>query len=776
MTKYYLIILLLLLVNRLNAQHVISGFIYDEDTHEKLIGATIIDANTVNGTLSNNDGYFTFSINSDSISVSFVGYQSKKIFIQNNAILEIYLKPGTQLSEVSIYHNRFKQTNISKLSSSEILKIPSLGGKPDVLKALQLTPGIQGQTEGSSLLNVRGGSPGENLYLIDDIPLIYVNHIGGFLSVFNPDMINSIDVYKSNFPAKYGGKLSSVLAISQREGNKKQWRGNLGIGITDVSFNIEGPIIEDTMSLIVTGRKTLIDYPMALMTYLINDDYMMYYGFHDVNAKWSYKPNKTNSFNANAYIGSDYINYRLIPLNLEEDNIKYFNKWGNYMLSGKWNRVINNKLFVANSVSTTRYRLMRKSKVNPGIKDTIDVLISDFRSIVQDVSIRSDWQMNPNNQLKLSFGAKTSLLHGVPSKTIYSVNSISRPNKTNGFEASIYENTIWKPIQNLELNAGFRFVNYFSSGYNINKLEPRLSANILLGNHQFSANYQKINQFTHLLLAAGAVFNNEVWITADHDIPAAQSQQYGISWLSNFINNTYSAEFNIYQKKSTNLATYKEGFSTLLGDGNWKNKVEINGIGESKGIELFIRKNKGELTGFVSYTYSNTTRQFPGINNGEQYTFDYDRPHSLSISINKQLNDNWDFNAAWIYQTGLPYTPVVGSYLTYIDEDEIETVIYGKRNSKRMKNYHRLDISFVYNKINKKGRKVEWNFSVYNIYNRKNANSYYYAYSPDPSDSYIAEGEDYLKQYQNSFFPFIPSISYKVYFNEIKHIGKLNLN
>lgn len=765
--KYIFLGILLFLTFGVHAQKCrVSGFIYDFDTHEKLIGATVSERSTTVGTTTNSNGYFSMKVDNDSVRFGFVGYHPQIFLFKSDTIVEIYLKPGTNLAEIKVVREKFKTTNVSKLSGAEIMQIPSVSGKPDVLKALQLTTGIETQAEGTSLLTVRGGSPGENLYLIDDVPLIHVNHIGGFISVFNPDMINSIDVYKGNFPAKYGGKLSSVLTISQREGNKKHWKGNFGLGVTDASFTVEGPIIEDTMSIIVTGRKTLIDYPMALLTLLSNDGLLMYYGFHDVNAKWSYKPNKTNSFHANLYVGDDYLNYRLIAKDSDGEKNKYKNNWGNYMLSGKWNCVLNNNLFVSNTVSTTRYHLRSLTKYTSS-EDSINIVLSEYKSIVQDYSLRSDWQYIPFNQLKFDFGANASYIHNVPNKIIYSTKSVESASVVNGLEASVYESAHWNPIKNIQIDAGFRFVNYFTSGYNLSKIEPRLSASFVLGNHQINANYQKINQYSHLLMTSGSVFNNEVWITSDSDIPAAQSVQYGFSWISSYFDDNYSFEVNFYHKLSTNLATYKEGYSTLLGDGNWKNKVETGGIGASKGLEISVKKNIGEYTGFISYTLSKTTRQFPGINSGEEFIYNFDRPHSFSITLNKELNKKWNFTVAWIYQTGLPYTPVVGRSLIYNDDEESEVLIYGERNSARMKNYHRLDLAARYNNITKKGRRVEWVFSIYNAYNRKNANSYYYGYSKDLYADVSAD-EAYFKQYQNSFFPIIPNVSYKIYFDDIQ--------
>ena len=259
MTRYIFTIVILLFPIFLFSQIKISGFVKDAETGEMLIGVTVLEENTNNGVATSANGYFSILSKGNTIKVSYIGYNNISLKCYSDTSLTILLKPGQELDEIKVTGERFQKFNTTTLSVAELKTIPAMGGKPDVLKTLQLMPGIQSQGEGTSLLNVRGGNPGENLYLIDNIPLLYVNHLGGFFSVFNPDMINSMEVYKAGFPAKYGGKLSSVMSITQREGNNKQWKGNFGIGITDASFSVEGPLIKEKASIIITGRKTLIE-------------------------------------------------------------------------------------------------------------------------------------------------------------------------------------------------------------------------------------------------------------------------------------------------------------------------------------------------------------------------------------------------------------------------------------------------------------------------------------------------------------------------------------
>jgi hypothetical protein len=309
--KFLSIFSFLLLASFASAQIKVSGFVKDVQTGELLIGASVVKNNSNIGTATNNFGYFSLLIHKGVINVSFIGYKNFSFSCINDTVLTIYLEPGQELAEIEVKGQPFQNFNTTKLSTKELLSIPAIGGKPDVMKTLQLMPGIQAQSEGTSLINVRGGNPGENLYLIDNVPLIYVNHLGGFTSVFNPDMINSIELYKGGFPAKYGGKLillCPLLNAKETKSNGKEFSSC----ITDASFSIEGPLIKDKASLIVTGRKTLID-PLMMLVSGISDggDFITFYGFHDLNGKVTFRPNSKNSFHINFYLGDDYLNFCL---------------------------------------------------------------------------------------------------------------------------------------------------------------------------------------------------------------------------------------------------------------------------------------------------------------------------------------------------------------------------------------------------------------------------------------------------------------------------------
>lgn len=773
---YFLITVIILTNNILPAQNKIriTGFVTEASTGELLIGANILEKGTNNGVATDNNGFFSIITKVPAtLQVSFIGYTTQNITFNNpiDTLIRIELIPGNQLDEVVIKSQVSPKFNITNLSTKELCKIPSLSGKPDIAKGLQLMPGILSPNEGSSLLLVRGGDVGQNLYLFDNVPVIHVNHLGGFISVFNPDIINNVEIYKGGFPAKYGGRLSSIMNITQKEGDNSMFKGSFGIGLTDASLTLEGPLKLKNSSFIIAARKTMIEIPYAMLSKFAGD-YMIVYGFHDINAKLSWKPDNKNSYSFNFYQGDDYLHFWV---NFSNTKAHSGVNWGNWLGSFKWNRVISSKLFSTTSISYTRYRL--RDKVNAENKDTANPFsyAQNLKATVQDYSLRSGWQYKLFKNWSLDFGLQSSFMIHSPSIIYKSDQSVQpSPIIVNSSENAIYlENNIiiWNKIQT---NFGVRYVNYFAKGFYDFSLEPRVNFNYLINsNHTFNLSYMKASQYSHLIFTSGNIMNNELWIPSNSTISPSGSDQYTIGWQGNFYNGKLTAEVNAYYKSMYNLATIKEGYTGILGDSNWMSKIETGGNGTSKGLEFMIRKTSGSFTGFASYTLSNSTRQFANINSGQEYLFDYDRLHSFAINLNYHINDKLNLNVTWIYQTGLPYTPVLGKLLIpnpdpYSDEPYTEAFIYGERNSVKMRDSHRLDIGLTYSKFTKKRHlPCEWTFSVYNVYNRENPYTYFYEKkwtAVNPSD-FNSEMYYEIFLYQRSYLPIIPSFSYKVYFN-----------
>ncbi len=763
----------------------ISGFVRDQHSGELLIGANIRSTHDKGGTSSDNNGYFSFVVRiPGTVKISYVGYKPAEVAfsVPKDTLIDVALVPGEELGEVVVKGLRTPVNNVSTLRISELRQLPSLGGKPDVLKSMQLLPGIQAQNEGSSLLLVRGGDPGQNLYLFDNVPVIYVNHLGGFMSVFNPDIINSIDLYKGGFPARFGGRVSSVVDITQREGDRTSLKGSLSLGVTDLSFTVEGPTKLKNSSFILTGRKTLIDPLMATVTRIIDmNGLVVAYGFHDLNGKFTWKPDERNSFHLNLYQGDDYLNYWSVQKN-EKGGVKETQKshlknaWGNWLASARWNHVISPRIFMTNTLSYTRYRLNLFQ--NYTITDSIKHPIFDrnYLSSVADLSIRSNLKVQVLNWWSLDAGLQASYLDHIPN-SYYQSTLEQQPvvERLRAFEPALYLDNKFSLGSRIEANLGLRWVGYLTKGFSSMSLEPRARINLTLApDQQLSASYQRVTQNEQLLFTAGSVMNNEVWVPAGAGIDPARSDQYTLGWNSSFHNGQYAAEITGYYKTLSNLATYREGYSSLMGDLDWRSKVVTGGTGRSAGVEFLVKKQYGDWTGFASYAYSRTTRQFPQINKGQEFAFDFDRPHTASLNINHKFNEKWSASLTWVYQTGLPYTPVLGRQLTLDTEPDengnlgyYEVLMYGDRNSGRMKDYHRLDVGATLNTITKRNRKATWTFSVYNVYNRHNP---YFYYFNTRTDNYIERPENLTdfkatNMYQMSFFPIIPSVSYKLYFD-----------
>lgn len=760
------------------SEFTVSGIVRDKMTGEVLIGVNILETNLNKGVATDYNGYFTIKAKLPiELQFSYIGYKQETVSIgeRQDTLLAVFLDPTVELEAITVSAKRASTSNVVRMDIKEISLIPSLGGKPDIMKAMQLLPGISTQNEASSLLLVRGGDPGQNLYLFDNVPVIYVNHLGGFFSVFNPDIINNIDLYKAGFPSRYGSKLSSIVDIVQKEGDLSGLKGAINIGLTDVSFLLEGPTKLKNSSFIIAGRKTLIDPLLALASYSLEDNnFILSYGFHDINGKFTWRPNIKNTFNVNMYIGDDYVHYRNHPKLKETTGThRLSNTWGNILFSAHWKSVISSGKYLSTNISYNRYRYKDRYKHTlPEVTDSSSFKRVQLNSI-QDLSLRSEFKSFLTNNYSIETGIQSSLLFYLPYYSSDDRLSKSHKRILSNETALFLDNKILLK-ENVTLTAGLRLSNYYTRSFNDLSIEPRiqLSAGISK-NHRLNVSFMRNRQASHLLFATGNFFMNEVWIPSNTNIRPASAYQYDIGWNADIANMFYT-EIQFFYKNMNNLSTYKEGYLSLRGEGDWESKIETGGIGDAVGAEFLIRKTKGRWTGFVGYTLSKATRQYPQINSGEKFLFDFDRRHSLGLSSSYKINDKISISMNWVYQTGLPYTPAIGKQLVpFFDNDSngdisyYEALIYGDRNSAKMRDYHRLDIGMNYETVTKKGRTAIWSFSLYNAYNRKNAYFYYYNNSKNAEFYYSELGDDPqpLALYQRSFFPVLPTFSYKVIFD-----------
>lgn len=769
--KCIIALIVLLTMQHLGYAISVSGFVRDAQTGEVLIGANVWEKSQNVGTSTDNRGYFNLKVGAASeISISYIGYKTQYIVLKNSkdSFINVALESVLNLEELTVTATREKTYDLVRISAKELMQIPSMAGKPDVIKALLLQPGVLASSEGMSIMMVRGGEPGQNQYLLDNVPLIYVNHLGGMFSVFNPDMINSIDFYKGSFPARHGGKLSSIVDITQREGDISKHQGSFSLGITDASVAFEGPLANKKMSYIVTARKTLVDALMIGATAISDaNNTLAAYGFHDVNAKISYKPNNKNSFSLNLYQGDDYLNFWSKPWKIKNDERTHVNQqWGNWLVSGRWNSVVSAKIFTENIVSFSRYR--NKSGLDFSYKEenTIKALTQLNRASVNDFSLRSAWKYSLSKNWNITFGGHLGFLMYEPDYNYIS----TTPTKTistihQSIESAVYVENKIQIAPSLLFQPSLRLSNFNNNGENFFELEPRINLTYSINNkHNVNLSYMQVSQNSHLVFIETKLLKREVWLPATNTLRPELSDQYSASWNGQFANGKYSAEANVYFKQMQNLVTLKEGYENMYDITGVDNKIEWNGRGTAYGLECMIKKNTGNWTGSLAYAYSYSNRQFANINNGQSYEFEYNRPHNISLNVSRNLGKNWTMSAIWLWQSGTPYTPELGKYYTlnYATEPAI-VILYGDKNSSHMQPYHRLDVGFNHHITTKRGNKAIWTYSLYNAYNRINSVSYYL--DNDKSRDNSVRLDRPLQLYKTGLFPIIPSIAYKVYFD-----------
>ncbi|MFO7659170.1 MAG: TonB-dependent receptor [Bacteroidales bacterium] len=769
----------------------ISGYISNKETGEKLIGASIYDATKLKGTTSNNYGFYSLSYSKgDTVNliVSYIGYSifQQKFVIKANVTLDVMLEPGTELEQVEVRSTRpiYERAEISthKIPIHEIKKLPAIGGECDLVKALQFLPGVQSGNEGSSGLYVRGGSPDQNLILLDGVPLYYVNHMGGFVSVFNPDAINSVSLIKGGFPARYGNRLSSVLDVRMNEGNMKNFKGNSTIGLISSKVCMEGPLKKDTSSYIISFRRFLYDIFTRPITYFALGGVSLGYNFYDFNIKTNYTFSPRNRLYFSYYMGDDKLSVRIRNKDLEMKKASGVVKWGNKLGTLRWAHVFNQKLFSNTSLYYTHYR-------HQVIQDYVydpDYSYNKYFSGISDVGLNLELEYSPLSNYRIMFGGSAVYHHYLPSlsenRQLY--DGISNSYKHRGFNPKAFESAVY--IENqadffklFNLNAGVRLSNYQLADTGFLSVEPRLLLSVRTSMvSAVKLAYSTMQQNIHLLTSEGTGMPVDYWIPATAKLLPEQSRQLSAAWVLSTHKNMFEWSIEGFYKQMNNLVSFEEGINYLGNSGDWQDKVETGGKGVSYGLEFFARKKTGKSTGWIGYTLAKTTRQFENQNRGNIYPYKYDRRHDISMVYTYKLNEKIDFSATWVYGTGNAITLATGHYLAIDDNDYVthrdkgnytgpfklyDAHIYGGKNSFRMRDYHRLDVGINFRKEKKKGERI-WNISIYNVYSRKNPYYYYWdiEYTYDRSTGQSTASSP--KLYQVSLFPIMPSVSYSFVF------------
>ncbi len=784
------LLLVLAIVHKVYSQNItISGYVYCASTGETLIGANIYDHELKRGTTSNSFGFYSFDLptnDSAIIRISYTGYttQTYNIFSAESINKDFKLSLGEQLDEVEITASselpieQSREMSLIKIPINQIQNLPAIGGESDIMKAMQLMPGVQSGSEGSNGLYVRGGSPDQNLILFDDVPLYYVNHLGGFVSIFNTDAIKSISLTKGGFPAHFGSRLSSVLDVRMKDGNTKETHGGIMFGLIASKAYIEGPIKKDTTSYLISYRRFLYDLITRPITKIVNDGTSVGYNFYDFNAKINHLINSKNRIYGSFYVGDDQIRSDFVEESGDDkEESKYLQRWGNLASAIRWNHLFNQKLFSNVTLSYTRYRFLTEDSNTSKSADFNTSHFSNFSSGINDLSFKIDFDYNLSTNYRMKFGLGSVYHAFKPGATHYrltdlnieSIDTTYSNSKLYAWDHAFYQENIFKIGSKLKLNLGMRATLYRVKSKTFSSFEPRGLANYSMNEtSSIKFSYAKMQQYVHLLTSLGSAMPIDLWVPATDKLPPSVSHQWALGYARSYKKGMYELSIEGYYKEVLNLITYKAGVSYLSNSNKWEDQVEKDGLGVSYGIEILFQKKLGKTTGWVGYSLSKTNRKFENINNGKPYAYRYDRRHDISMVINHKLDENINLSATWVYGTGNAFTMAVGKYFiidnTHGGNIPAPVHIYEGKNTHRMRSFHKLDVGINFHKKRKRGERI-WNLSIYNLYNRQNPYFYYY----DTSSGFANSGSTNEVTYktvikQRSLFPFIPSISYSFRF------------
>ncbi|MEZ4858039.1 MAG: TonB-dependent receptor [Flavobacteriaceae bacterium] len=783
----YLLYFLFSIYSYSQEKFTLNGTLLEEATGETLIGVNVIIPELQTGTITNEYGFYSITLPSGNYEVLFssLGFvtQQQNVALNKNITLNISLKNDTeQLEEVIITADveraniKAPQMSVNTLTAGTIKSIPVVLGEADVIKALLLLPGVSNAGEGASGFNVRGGAADQNLILLDEATIFNSSHLFGFFSVFNPDAIKDVKLFKGSIPSRYGGRVSSVLEIFQKEGNSKALKFNGGIGIVASRLLAEGPILKDKAAFLVGGRASYAHLFLPLFD-INNSAY-----FYDLNTKLNYRINDNNNIFLSGYFGRDLFSI----------NDSFVNTYGNAVGNFRWNHIFNDKLFSNLSLIYSDYYY--------GLE--LDFVGFKWNSGIQNFNLKYDLKHYITDKLQVNYGLNNIYYSFNPGKII--------PNnpesgivaeqliKKYANESALYVDVEQKLSPKLNVEYGVRvshFIRFGQDEINVYKdnnpvdfdpftlvykegepietiassrsdqlksytnFEPRVSAAYAFNDDlSIKASYTRLSQYLHLLSNTSSPTPLDVWTPSGPYVKPQLLDQYAFGVFKNLYHRDYTLETEVYFKEIQNRIDYIDGANLIAN--NAIEQVILNGEARSYGLELLLRKNTGKLQGWVSYTLSKSEQRTPprnenetGINNGNWYNTPYDKPHDISIYANYELNNTWTFNSNFVFQTGRPTNYPIGQFVF----QDVVVPYYGLRNVERLPAYHRIDISANYTPTQKKEKKwsSEWVFSIYNLYNRRNAASINFRQNEDTGAN---------EAVRTSIFGIVPSVTYNFKF------------
>lgn len=772
--------------------YTISGYIRDKESKELLLGVPVYIPSIKTGVVTNNFGFYSITLpKQDSLLVlySYVGYAavSKLIQLDKNILLNVDLEQSATLKTVEVVSDRAERvSNSSNMSVidipiNQIKELPAFLGEKDVLKVLQLMPGVQKGSEGSAGFYVRGGGADQNLIILDDAPVYNAFHLFGFFSLFNGDALKNVSLIKGGFPARYGGRLSSVVEMTMKDGNKEKFHGEGGIGLISSRLTLEGPLVKGKSSFLVAARRTYIDVLMQPFIKMANGmNTAAGYYFYDLNAKVNYDLNEKNRVFLSGYFGQD--KFYLKDKGTENDGSMFKDKinlgWGNATATARWNHLYGGKLFSNTSFIFTDYKFL--ILVENSYKN--DVFKLKYHSGIQDLSLKYDLDYHPNPKHYIRTGAIVTSHTFTPNAIVVKSSDFPSDNTSKkilitGYESAVFVEDDYQVTPLLKINAGIRFTDFAVQKRNYFNIEPRFSASYNLKEDlAVKASYSTMNQYIQLVSNTGIGLPTDLWVPSTKNIIPQRAQQVALGLGKDFLEQNFALTVEGYYKKMNHIIGFKEGASFLdIGDidvpkeevinNSWEDKV-TQGKGTSYGAEVLLQRKEGKFTGWVGYTLSWSQLQFDALNFGKKFYAKYDRRHDISlvgIYKIKEMSEKRKaitLSGTWVYGTGNAITLPISSYIFPIpggngNANSSGGVVneYTEKNGFRMSAFHRFDISIQFTK-QKKHHERTWEFSIYNVYNRKNP--FYYFIDTDKN------GVSKLKQI--SLFPIIPSFSYNFKF------------
>ena len=805
----------IVVLKRKPKQVTVSGFVRDKRSAESLIGASVYESGSRVGTASNNFGFFSLTLPGGDITIraSYIGYTGRLYNLtdlERDTVLTIELEPSASLQEVVVTgQSTSKQSVLStqmgalEINQQTIRSTPVMFGEADIIKTLQLTPGVSSGTEGTAGMYVRGGNVDENLFLIDGNPVYQINHIGGIFSAFNPEAISGMDFFKSGFPSRYGGRLSSVVDVHMKEGNMKEYHGSATLGLISGNLNFEGPIVKDRTSFNISLRRTWLDVLSAPALAIANKitkkngiRTRARYAFHDLNLKVNHIFNDRSRMYFSLYNGNDVLkggSSDFPSSSNTEDSYNYDTdvslRWGNIMATTGWTYVFNNRLFGKLSGVFTRYHSKLRStdhdiEGKEGDSDYYERFSENTTNTgIMDLGVRTSFDYLPVHSHHIRFGGDYLVHRFRPeynhsSSFDKSQDFISNINKEYandllwGHEAGVFAEDDWTLLPSVRINAGVRFSLFNVQGKTYTGVEPRVSLRWLLAdNLSFKASYSRMNQYVHLISNSFISLPTDAWMPVTRKLKPLLSDQVSAGFYYD-LNKTYSFSVEGYYKTMENLLEYRDGHTFTPSYLNWEEKLTA-GDGRAYGAEFMVRKETGRTTGWIGYGLSWADRKFDELNLGERYPARFDNRHKLNIVVMHKISPKVEISAAWSYTSGNHVTLSLENYEEqetggrfdytggYGNDPLYNSIDYYEgRNNYQLPAYNRLDLGLKIYRPKKKGRMGIWTISIYNVYSRMNPFMIYKS-DKEVKDSNSAYGYKYVPVFKTvGIMPIIPSISY----------------